>query len=78
MLGEVKIEEVDSFLYLESVSEASCKSTKEIRKRLAISKFTVQSILNICKCRGVSTKLTPHMAVSPGHLQKQTGKRLTL
>ena len=57
MLGEEKTEEVDNFAYLGSPIETSCKSSKEIRKRLAMAKSTVQSMLNIWKSRGVSTKL---------------------
>ena len=57
MLGEEKIEEVDNFVHLGSVIDTSCKSSKEIRKRLAMAKTTVQNILNIWKSRGVSTKL---------------------
>ena len=57
MLGEEKIEKVDNFVYLESAIDTSCKSSKEIRKRLAMAKSTVQSMLNIWKSRGVSTKL---------------------
>ena len=57
MLGEEKIEEVDNFVYLGSVIDTSCKSSKEIRKRLAMAKTAVQNMLNIWKSRGVSTKL---------------------
>ena len=57
MLGEEKIEEVDNFVYLGSVIDTSRKSSKEIRKRLAMAKSTVQSMLSIWKSRGVSTKL---------------------
>ena len=32
MLGEEKIEEVDNFVYLGSVTDTSCKSNTEIRK----------------------------------------------
>ena len=57
LFGEEKIEEVDSFVYLGSVINTSCKSCKGIRKGLAMVKSTVQSILNIWKSREVSTKL---------------------
>ena len=57
MLCEEKIEEVYEFVYLGSVIDMSCKSSKEIRKRLAMAKSTVQNMLNIWKSRGVSTKL---------------------
>ena len=57
MLDEEKIKEDDNFVYLESVIDTSCKSSKEIRKRLAMAKSIVQSMLNIWKSRGVSTKL---------------------
>ena len=57
MLGEEKIEEVDNFVYLGSVIDTSCKSSKEIRKRLAMARSTVQKTLNIWRSRGVSTKL---------------------
>ena len=51
---EEKIKEVDNFVYLGSAIDTSCKSSKEIRKRLALAKSTVQSMLNIWKSRGVS------------------------
>ena len=57
MLGEEKIEEVDNFVYLGSVIDTSCKSSKEIRKMLAMAKCTVQSMLNSWKSGGVSAKL---------------------
>ena len=57
MLGEEEIEEVDNFVYLGSVIDTSCKSSKDIRKRLAMAKSLVQSMLNIWESRGVSTKL---------------------
>ena len=57
MLAEEKIEEVDNSVYLGSVIDTSCKSSKEIRKRLAMAKSTVQNMLNNWKSRGVSTKL---------------------
>ena len=47
MLGEEKIEEADNCVYLGSVIDTSCKSTKEIRKRLAMAKSTVQIMLHI-------------------------------
>ena len=53
MLGEEKIEEVDNFVCLGSVIDSSCKSSKEIRRRLAMAKSTVQSMLNVaatCHC----------------------------
>ena len=88
MFGEEKIEEVDNFVHLGSVID-TCKSSKEIRKRLAIATSTVQSMLSIWKSRGLSTKLKLRLLYAtaiavapygcePGHLQKQTGKRLTL
>ena len=43
---EEEIEEVDNFVYLGSVIDTSCKSSKEIRKRLVIAKSTVQSMLS--------------------------------
>ena len=61
MLGDEKIEEVDNFVYLGSVIDTSCKSSKEIRKRLAMAQTTVQNMLNIWKSRGVSTKLKLRM-----------------
>ena len=57
MLGEEKIKEDDNFVYLGSVIDTSCKSSKEIRKRLAMAKSIVQSMLTIWKSRGVSTRL---------------------
>ena len=47
MLGEEKIEEVDTFVHFGSVIDTSCKSSKEIGKRLAMAKSTVQSMLHI-------------------------------
>ena len=47
MLDEGKIEEIDNFVYLGSVIDTSCKSSKEIRKRLAMAKSTVPNMLNI-------------------------------
>ena len=37
--------------------DTPCKSSKEIRKRLVMAKSIVQSMLNIWKSSGVSTKL---------------------
>ena len=51
---EEKIKEVDNFVYLGSAIDTSCKSSKELRKRLALAKSTVQSMLNTWKSRGVS------------------------
>ena len=51
LLGEEKIEKVDNFVYLGSVIDTSCKSSKEIRRRLAMAmaKSTEQSMLYIWK-----------------------------
>ena len=57
MSREEKTEEIDNCVYLRSVIYTSCKSSKEIRKRLVMTKSTVQSMLNIWKSIGVSTKL---------------------
>ena len=47
----------DNCVYLRSVIDTSCKSSKEIRQRLVMTKSTVESVLNIWKSIGVSTKL---------------------
>ena len=55
ILGEKKIEGLDNFVYLGSVIDTYCR--KEIRQRLTMARFIVQSMENIWKNRGVFTKL---------------------
>ena len=53
MLGGEKIEEADNFGHLGSVIDTSCKSSKEIRKWMAMAKSTVQCAKHLEKQRNI-------------------------
>ena len=52
-----KIEEVESFVYLGSLTNAKGSSAQEIRRRLVMGRGAVQNMVSIWKSRGMSVEL---------------------
>lgn len=86
LLEDEKIEEVEEFTYSGSIINTKCSRAKGIKRRISVSKSTVNNLMIIWKSRGISIGLKIRLLKStafaialykgePWALQKQIARR---